>query len=84
MNLYSTKGVVKAIYLWLLKLNGIWYEELFICMMLKHLTPQDIMACALQVWQKKGIWDHILIQFPVTYNPMILPPSFGTRMARLG
>jgi len=42
MNLCSTKGVVKATYLWILKLNGIWYEALFICMMLKHLTPKKL------------------------------------------
>jgi len=42
MNLYSTKGVVNTIYLLLLKLKGIWYEALFICMMLKHLTPKKL------------------------------------------
>ena len=42
MNLYSKKGAVKAIHLWLLKLYGIWYEALFICMMVKHLTPMKL------------------------------------------
>jgi hypothetical protein len=40
--LYSTKGVITAIYIWLLKLNAIWYEALFNCMMLKYHTPQKL------------------------------------------